>query len=55
MEIDSDYLETMSYGMPPISGFGMGLDRLVALLIGKVNLRDVVFFPLLRSKDEIKD
>lgn len=53
MEIDSDYIEAMSYGMPPISGLGIGIDRLVALLLGKANLRDVVFFPLLRPKDKI--
>jgi lysyl-tRNA synthetase class 2 len=53
MEIDSEYIEAMSYGMPPISGLGIGIDRLVALLLGKSNLRDVVFFPLLRPKDKI--
>ncbi|MFA6314899.1 MAG: lysine--tRNA ligase [Candidatus Paceibacterota bacterium] len=53
MEIDSDYIEAMSYGMPPISGLGIGIDRLVALLLGKSNLRDIVFFPLLRPKDKI--
>jgi len=51
MEIDYEYIKTMSYGMPPISGFGMGIDRLVALFLGKPNLRDVVFFPLLRPED----
>ena len=54
MEIDSDYIEAMSYGMPPISGLGIGIDRLIALLLGKANLRDIVFFPLLRpTKDKI--
>ncbi|MDP2587618.1 MAG: lysine--tRNA ligase [bacterium] len=48
MEIDDEYIEAMSYGMPPMSGWGMGVDRFVALLLGKVNLRDVVFFPLVR-------
>jgi lysyl-tRNA synthetase class 2 len=51
MEIDHEYLKTMSYGMPPISGFGLGIDRLVALLLGKLNLRDVALFPLLRPED----
>src|SRR3989344_3895743 len=50
MAIDHDYIQAMSYGMPPISGLGIGVDRLVALLLGKVNLRDVVFFPLLRPE-----
>ncbi len=52
MEIDRDYIKAMSYGMPPISGFGMGVDRLVALLLGKSNLRDVVLFPLLRPEGD---
>jgi lysyl-tRNA synthetase class 2 len=48
MEIDEGYIEAMSYGMPPMSGWGMGIDRFVALLLGKSNLRDVIFFPLVR-------
>lgn len=60
MEIDNDYIETMSHGMPPISGLGLGIDRLTALLTGKSNLRDIVLFPLLRpgndkASDEQKD
>jgi lysyl-tRNA synthetase class 2 len=52
MEIDEEYLKAMSYGMPPISGLGIGVDRLVALLAGKLNLRDVVLFPLLRPEEK---
>jgi lysyl-tRNA synthetase class 2 len=48
MEMDEDYLLAMEHGMPPISGWGMGIDRVVALLAGKSNLRDVIFFPLLK-------
>lgn len=55
MEIDYEYIKTMSYGMPPISGVGIGIDRLVALFLGKMNLRDVVFFPLLRSEGEASE
>ena len=55
MEIDHDYIKTMSYGMPPISGFGLGVDRLTALLLGKNNLRDVVLFPLLRPENPDPD
>ncbi len=48
MAMDEDYLLAMEHGMPPISGWGMGIDRLVALLAGRANLRDVIFFPLMR-------
>jgi lysyl-tRNA synthetase class 2 len=37
--------------MPPISGWGMGIDRIVALLCGAENLRDVVLFPLLKPEE----
>jgi len=52
MRIDEEYLLAMEYGMPPISGWGMGVDRLCALLAGTDSLRDVVFFPLLRPRGE---
>lgn len=48
LETDEDYLTCMEHGMPPISGFGMGIDRLVTLLTGQDNLRDSVLFPLMR-------
>ncbi|HMS15717.1 MAG TPA: lysine--tRNA ligase [Planctomycetota bacterium] len=48
MELDEEYLLAMEYGMPPISGFGMGIDRLVCLLTNQDNLRDVVLFPLMK-------
>jgi lysyl-tRNA synthetase class 2 len=51
MDMDEDYLYAMEHGMPPISGFGMGIDRVVALFSGVDNLRDVVFFPLVRPLD----
>jgi lysyl-tRNA synthetase class 2 len=50
MEIDEDYLIAMEHGMPPISGWGMGVDRLIALLTGQENLRDVILFPLMRPE-----
>jgi lysyl-tRNA synthetase class 2 len=40
----------MEHGMPPISGWGMGVDRVLALLTGQDNLRDVVLFPLMRPE-----
>lgn len=51
LEVDEDYLLAMEYGMPPMSGWGMGIDRLVALLLDLENLRDTVFFPLMRPWD----
>jgi len=48
MEVDEEYLTAMEHGMPPISGWGMGLDRMITLLTGQENVRDVVLFPLMR-------
>ena len=50
MVMEEDYLLAMEHGMPPISGWGMGIDRMVALLCGAENLRDVVLFPLLKPE-----
>lgn len=47
---DDDYVTAMEHGMPPISGWGMGVDRILALLTGQDNLRDVVLFPLMRPE-----
>ena len=51
MEMDEDYLLAMEYGMPPISGWGMGVDRFAALASGVENLRDIVLFPLMKPLD----
>jgi lysyl-tRNA synthetase, class II len=50
MEVDLDFLLCMEHGMPPISGWGMGIDRMVALLTNASNLRDVILFPLMRPE-----
>lgn len=52
MPMDYDYIEAMEYGMPPISGWGMGIDRLVQLLTNSENIKDVILFPLMRPKEE---
>ncbi|MDI9325463.1 MAG: lysine--tRNA ligase [Alphaproteobacteria bacterium] len=52
MSFDDDYIIAMEYGMPPLSGCGIGIERMVALLTGQSNVRDVVLFPLLLPKDE---
>jgi len=50
MMLEEDFVEAMEYGMPPMSGLGLGIDRLVALMTGASNLRDVVLFPQLRDE-----
>jgi lysyl-tRNA synthetase class 2 len=54
MDVDNDFVQCMEFGMPPISGWGMGVDRIVALLTNAQTLRDVVLFPLLRPEGETK-
>ncbi len=52
MMMDMDYIEAMEYGMPPISGWGIGIDRLVQILSDAPNIKDCVMFPLMKNKED---
>lgn len=55
MPMDYDYIDAMEYGMPPISGWGIGIDRIVQLLTNSDNIKDVVLFPLMKNKEDINN
>ncbi len=48
MEIDENFVLAMEHGMPPMSGLGLGIDRLITLLTDQPTLRDVIFFPIMK-------
>ncbi|KAA6317501.1 Lysine--tRNA ligase [termite gut metagenome] len=54
MFIDMDFVRALEYGMPPTSGMGIGMDRLVMLLTGQTTIQEVLFFPQMRPEKAVK-
>ncbi len=50
--LDEDYIEALSYGMPPTAGWGMGIDRLVAFLTGQHSIKETILFPTVRPEQQ---
>lgn len=53
MIIDQDFLRALQYGMPPTSGIGIGIDRLVMLMTGKENIQEIMLFPQMKPEKKM--
>ena len=53
-EFDAEFVESLKYGMPPAGGVGIGIDRLVMLIVGASSLRDILLFPYMKPEGKKK-
>ncbi|HRT40399.1 MAG TPA: lysine--tRNA ligase [Candidatus Woesebacteria bacterium] len=51
MQFDQDYIQALEYGLPPVAGWGMGIDRFVQIITNQPCIKDVIFFPAMRSEE----
>ena len=51
MDFDHDYIDALSYGLPPTAGAGIGVDRLIMLFTQQSSIKEVILFPQMRPKE----
>lgn len=55
MQLDTDYIRALEYGMPPTAGYGMGIDRMTQFLTDSATIKDVILFPSMRNEEKNKE